>query len=137
VKRFDLNLFPNFFVYSDRWIRHSIKRAASRFDIVYCPNKSRVIYAEPAEIGEEQEVEETPEDTFFANEVAEQILIALEEFPDREKDVIMRIFGLGNTIPQTLREIGPLYGVSHERVRQIKERVVEKLRDNSNLNELR
>src|SRR5271157_2371799 len=46
VRKFNRKLFPNFFVYSERWIRHCIKRSASRFDVVYCPNKNRVVYSE-------------------------------------------------------------------------------------------
>lgn len=134
VQKFDYNLFPNFFVYSERWIRHSIKRAASRFDIVYCPNRNRVVYAEPSEIGEEKETEETPENIFFESETREQVLKTINQFPERERDIIKRIFGLGEyTSPQTLREIGPLHGLTHERVRQIKEQVINKLRKNEKL----
>ena len=137
IKRFDYTLFPNFFVYSEKWIRHRIKRAASRFDIVYCPNRNRVIYAEPSEIGREEEIEETPENLFFAEETKHKIIEALGEFSDREKDIMMRIFGLGDyNIPQTLREVGPSYGLTHERIRQIKEQVISKLRKNEKLNEL-
>lgn len=134
VRKFDYNLFPNFFVYSERWIRHSIKRAASRFDIVYCPNRNRVVYAEPSEIGEEKEADENPEEIFFAAEARDQILETLDGFSDRDSDIIKRIFGLGEyKNPQTLREIGPSHGLTHERIRQIKEQVITKLRKNEKL----
>jgi len=136
VKKFNYNLFPNFFVYSERWIRHCVKRSASRFDIVYNPNKSRVVYAEPAEIGAEKEDDSTPEDIFFAKETGDKIEEVLNDFPDRDHEIIKRIFGLGEFSPQTLREIGPDYGLTHERIRQIKNKVISKLRKNESLNEL-
>lgn len=136
VQHFDRNLFPNFFVYANRWIRGNVKRAASRFDIVYNPNKSRVIYAEPSEIGKEEETEYTPEDTFFAKETSCEIEKVLNEFSHRDRDIVKRIFGLGKHNPQTLREIGPVYNLTHERIRQIKNKVICKLRKNESLNEL-
>ncbi len=137
VRRFDHNLFPNFFVYSERWIKHSIKRSASKFDVVYCPNKNRVVYAEPADIDKEEEVSETPEDVLFIKETEQKIEEVLNDFPDRDREIVKRIFGLGEFgSPQTLREIGPSYGLTHERIRQIKNKVISKLRKNESLNEL-
>jgi len=136
VRKFDRSLFPNFFVYAERWIRGCVKRAASRFDVVYNPNKHRVVYAEPAEIGKEEEVEETPEETFFAKETSSKIEEVLDEFPDRDREIVKRIFGLGGHDPQTLREIGPLFDLTHERIRQIKNKVISKLRKNESLSEL-
>ncbi len=136
VRRFDRNLFPNFFVYSELSIRGCVKRAASRFDIVYNPNRTRVVYAEPAEIGKEEEVKETPEDTFFAKEKSSKIEEVLNDFPIRDREIVKRIFGLGEYKQQTLREIGPLFDLTHERIRQIKNKVISKLRKNERLNEL-
>ena len=136
VRKFDRNLFPNFFVYSERWIRHSVKRAASRFDVVYNPNRNRVVYAEPSEVGREEMVEETPEDIFFTKETNSKIEEVLDDFPGRDREIVERIFGLGDRQHQTLREIGPMFGLTHERVRQIKNQVIIKLRKNESLNEL-
>jgi len=138
VQKFDHTLFPNFFVYSERWIRHSVKRAASRFDVVYNPNKSRVIYACPSEVGQEAEVDDTPEKIFFNKERGKRIEEVLCDFPDRDRDIVKRIFGLGEycSNPQTLREIGPVFDLTHERIRQIKNKVISKLRKNSGLGEL-
>lgn len=136
VRKFNRNLFPNFFVYSERWIRHSVKRAASRFDIVYNPSKTRVVYAEPAEIGREEEADVTPEKTFFDKEKSSKIEEVLGDFPIRDREIVKRIFGLGEFDQQTLREIGPLFDLTHERIRQIKNKVILKLRKNESLNEL-
>ncbi len=49
---------------------------------------------------------------------------------DRERDIVKKFFGLG--IPEmTLEEIGDEFGLTRERVRQIKEKAIRKLRPNS------
>jgi RNA polymerase primary sigma factor len=136
VRRFEYARFPNFFVYAEQWIRHGVKRAASRFDVVYSPNRERVVYAEPAELGVEELDDSTPEDSFFFKEKVEQINKVLDEFPERDREIVKRIFGLGGYQTQTLRDIGPLYNITYERVRQIKNSVILKLRKNQVLNEL-
>lgn len=127
VRKFEWQRFPNFFVYSNQWIRHSVKRAASRFDVVYNPNKNRVVYSEPDET-EAIPVEEGPEEVYFNQEKIDSINKILSEFPERDREIVQRIFGLGGFKPQTLREIGPQFNLTYERVRQIKNNVINKLR---------
>jgi len=134
VRRFKWERFPNFFVFSDQWIRHYIKRAASRFDIVYSPNKDRVVYAEPDE--NEIDPEEIPDEIVFAQERRENISRILGELPEQDRKIVQKIFGLDGEQPQTLREIGPQFDLTHERIRQIKENVLSKLKKNQELNEL-
>lgn len=135
VRKFEWQRFPNFFVYSNQWIRHSVKRAASRFDVVYNPNKSRVVYSEPDE-NEAIPMEEGPEAMFLSQEKTDSINRILGEFPDRDREIVQRIFGLGGHKPQTLREIGPQFNLTYERVRQIKNSVITKLRKNQTLYDL-
>jgi RNA polymerase primary sigma factor len=56
---------------------------------------------------------------------------ALATLSEREKDVLISFYGIGGTIPLTLEEIGNAYDLSRERVRQIKEKAVRKLRQAS------
>jgi len=136
VRRFEHARFPNFFVFSEQWIRHSVKRAASRFDIVYNPNKNRVVYADPTDVGKEVETEDTPEESFFDKERNARVEEVLNDLPERDREIVKRIFGIGSYKPQTLREIGPLFNLTHERVRQIKNKVISKLKKNSHLGEI-
>lgn len=45
----------------------------------------------------------------------------------REKEVIQRYYGIDKHVRHTLNEIGSLYGVTRERVRQIKVEALKKL----------
>jgi RNA polymerase primary sigma factor len=53
---------------------------------------------------------------------------ALSHLRDREATVLRLYFGFGGSEPLTLEEIGQRLGVTRERVRQIKERALSKLR---------
>jgi len=58
-------------------------------------------------------------------EVIEDILGTLK---DRETKILNLYYGLGDRDPMTLEEIGAILGITRERVRQIKERALERLR---------
>jgi RNA polymerase primary sigma factor len=55
----------------------------------------------------------------------------------REVEVLSAYYGLEGQKPLTLEEIGELYGLTRERVRQIKERAIRRLRKSYNRNNLR
>ena len=56
---------------------------------------------------------------------------ALETLTPREADVIRLYFGLGNQHPTTLEEIGETFDLTRERVRQIKEKAIRRLKHTS------
>ncbi|MCR4774672.1 MAG: RNA polymerase sigma factor RpoD/SigA [Prevotella sp.] len=60
----------------------------------------------------------------------EEILSALEVLNERERNIIKSFFGI-NGHEMTLEEIGSKYGLTRERVRQIKEKAIRKLRNNT------
>jgi len=55
---------------------------------------------------------------------------ALETLSERERDIIRMFFGIGEQ-EMTLEEIGDKFGLTRERVRQIKEKAIRRLRTNS------
>lgn len=59
-----------------------------------------------------------------------EISRALDILNDREKKVIKAFFGIG-TSEMTLEEIGDKYNLTRERVRQIKEKAIRRLRHNT------
>jgi RNA polymerase primary sigma factor len=69
-----------------------------------------------------------PADVATANSLSEQIMSALDELNDREKQVVRMRFGLDGDQPQTLEEVGKQFGVTRERIRQIESKTLAKLR---------
>ena len=54
----------------------------------------------------------------------------------KEMDILRLRFGLGTNDPKTLEEAGKVYGVSRERIRQIQEKALKKIRRSRNVKEL-
>ena len=69
-----------------------------------------------------------PENDLLKVSLHKEIERTLSVLPKREADVIRYYFGLGGTRQHTLDEIGELLGLTRERVRQIKEKTIKKLR---------
>lgn len=70
-------------------------------------------------------------DRLLMNEsLSREIDRALATLTDRERDIIKMFFGLGNQ-EMTLEEIGEKFGLTRERVRQIKEKAIRRLRHTS------
>jgi RNA polymerase primary sigma factor len=71
----------------------------------------------------------TPVDeAMIASSFLEQLQGLLEQLDDKERTIIDRRFGLRNEEPQTLAEIGAELHLSRERIRQLEERALDKLR---------
>ena len=62
--------------------------------------------------------------------LATEVDRALDTLTDREKDIIKYFFGIGCS-EMTLEEIGEKFGLTRERVRQIKEKAIRRLRHSS------
>ncbi|HNE85488.1 MAG TPA: sigma-70 family RNA polymerase sigma factor, partial [bacterium] len=62
---------------------------------------------------------------------------ALDSLSARESEVIRLYFGLENDHPMTLEEIGVRFQLTRERVRQIKEKAIRRLRHTSRSHVLR
>ncbi len=73
----------------------------------------------------------SPEEAVIDNLLRDQIAKVLETLSEREQTVIKLRFGLEDGIPRSLEEIGRIMGVTRERVRQIEEKSLKKLRTNS------
>lgn len=59
----------------------------------------------------------------------------LEPLPQRSRDVVIRRFGLNGEDSQTLESIGQQYGITRERVRQIVNQAVKKIRKSEAVDE--
>jgi len=77
-------------------------------------------------------------DNFLMNESLKiEVERALETLTEREAEVIKLYFGLGREHPMTLEEIGEMFKLTRERVRQIKEKAIKRLRHASRSRPLR
>jgi RNA polymerase primary sigma factor len=70
----------------------------------------------------------TPDEQIFVKALTESIEEALSHLKERESKILRLYFGLDGNEPMTLEEIGALLGITRERVRQIKEKALSRLR---------
>lgn len=61
--------------------------------------------------------------------ISQGIKMALNSLSNRDRDIIMMVFGLSGVKEMSLEEIGKKFGVTSERIRQIKERVISNFRE--------
>jgi RNA polymerase primary sigma factor len=80
-----------------------------------------------AEILEDEE-QPAPDERVLRRGLAEDVRRSLSVLSDREAHVITLYYGLGPEEALTLQEIGERMGLTRERIRQIKERALDKMR---------
>jgi RNA polymerase primary sigma factor len=80
---------------------------------------------------------EAPDLELMNESLADEVKIGLSALAPREMDVLVLYYGLGDESAMTLEEIGDRFGLTRERVRQIKERALRRLRKKINKANLR
>ena len=78
-----------------------------------------------------------PDDQLMGESIRIDVERALVSLPPREAEITRLYFGIGHKHPKTLDEIGRRFGLTRERVRQIKERALRKLRQKHRREELK
>lgn len=71
----------------------------------------------------------TPEANIESVMLREHIDVLLKDLKDREREVIILRFGLRDGHPRTLEEVGKIFSVTRERIRQIEAKALRKLRN--------
>lgn len=119
-------------------------------DVRYCILLSKT-YIQPTSlnipIGEDGQTElgelipddtdESVSDVIEYEDLRRNLKEVLDTLSDREKNVLILRFGLDDGRPRTLEEIGGKMGVTRERIRQIEEKALKKLRHPSRSKKLR
>jgi RNA polymerase primary sigma factor len=77
-----------------------------------------------------------PVDQASAHLMKEHIVHVLESLGEREAEVVRLRFGIDGEQPMTLEDIGARFGITRERVRQIEQKAMRKLRHPSRRNQL-
>ena len=79
------------------------------------------------------EASEDENQSIIDDRIRKELNNALSHLDEREKVIIQCYFGINtNCEPMTLEAIGEKYGLTKERIRQIKEKSIRKLRHNAN-----
>jgi len=79
----------------------------------------------------ENDSEETPDSGLMNDSLRREVQRALSTLTQREADVITLYFGLNGEHSMTLEEIGEKFNLTRERVRQIKDKALQRLRHTS------
>tara|TARA_Y100001935_G_C17288732_1_gene501974 strand:+ start:369 stop:1418 length:1050 start_codon:yes stop_codon:yes gene_type:complete len=82
-------------------------------------------------------VSDEPDKELHLDSLKEEVKSALSSLKERERDVIKMYFGIDYEYALTLNEIGEEFGLTRERVRQIKEKAIRRLRHRSRSRRLR
>jgi RNA polymerase primary sigma factor len=78
------------------------------------------------------ENQEPNTDSILINEsLSEEIKRSLSTLTEREREIVILFFGLGHNSPLSLEEIGEKFNLTRERVRQIKDKALQRLRHTS------
>ena len=85
----------------------------------------------------EDEMQPSPDESLLSESLRVEIEKALDTLTPREAEVINLYFGLNHEKPLTLEEIGARFSLTRERVRQIKEKAIRRLRHASRSKTLR
>ena len=78
-----------------------------------------------------------PDNVLMEQSLKDEVQQGLSILSPREVEVLSSYYGLNSHKSLTLEEIGELYGLTRERVRQIKERAIRRLRKSYHRNDLR
>jgi RNA polymerase primary sigma factor len=73
-------------------------------------------------------VSPTPDEQAFDKALTEAVAVSLSLLKEREAKVVRLYFGIDGGEPMTLEQIGATLGITRERVRQIKEKALSRLR---------
>tara|TARA_B100001989_G_scaffold250976_1_gene229165 strand:+ start:501 stop:1526 length:1026 start_codon:yes stop_codon:yes gene_type:complete len=78
----------------------------------------------------------TPDKRTEKSMLRESILKSMDSLNEREQMILKLRFGIDDGRQRTLEEVGKVYGVTRERIRQIEEKALQKMRKNKSLSVL-
>ncbi len=73
----------------------------------------------------------SPDAKMMKDSLSTDIDQVLKTLPNRESDIIRLYYGIGEHAPMSLSEIGEIFDITRERVRQIREKAIRLLRNKS------
>jgi RNA polymerase primary sigma factor len=85
----------------------------------------------------ENKKELSPSELMARKMLKEHIYEIIADLSDREKKILEMRFGLSDNITHTLEEVGQVFGVTRERIRQIEAKALTKIRDHEKVDKLK
>lgn len=110
---------------------YSAKKVASIQRIAVDPiSLETPIGDENSQLGDiiEDKHSDTPDKVVGNNMLRKQLYTLVEKLPDREAKIIKLRFGLDDGEVKTLEEVGKIFNITRERIRQIEAKAIKKLR---------
>lgn len=134
LTKFDLNAGTRFLTYASWWVRHEMREESRRLGLVHVPahaitkgmrTPNTVEYVENLFSDGDSNFEGHARDVELQHSLLQ--LFNLTDLSVREVFIIKTSFGV-HTTPKTLKQIGRVLEITGERVRQLRETAVTKLR---------
>lgn len=83
------------------------------------------------------EKQDPPDKKLMKESLEKEVASILSNLDPREAEIIKLSFGIGNSHKATLEEIGEKFNLTRERIRQIKEKALTKIRNKKNCSKLK
>jgi len=140
LEKFDLDQGTRFLTYAGWWVRHEMREQNKHLNICHIPThaSSKGISAPiPVEYTDAIVPVELTEDAASALHSKQNTLKLLDisVLNTHERFIIKACFGI-ETAPKTLRQVGKLLVITGERVRQLRETAITKMRNAANTQQL-
>lgn len=144
-ERFDERQGNKFISYAVWWIRKSILEAIEKRGVLDTDNIDEMLVPKKKETSDEHEdvSDDFPTKPLAVSDIspsidAKQVIEDLfEGVPERERYIVCDYYGLDGAKPKTLDEIGEEMQLTKERVRQLNEKALKKMRSNALIKNLK
>jgi RNA polymerase primary sigma factor len=136
IDKFDYKRGYKTISYSVWWIRQTILEALKERNLingdefpedyekpVYNANEDDYHYKDNSNL-----LDDSLSEKLKTNEEKKTVELLFDDLSEKEKNIVTKYFGLDGSKEMTLEEIGKLYGLTKERVRQIKCNALKKMR---------
>jgi RNA polymerase sigma factor (sigma-70 family) len=143
VERFDHHRRLKFSTYAVWWIRRSILDALVGSQVIRMPRNARGRAAAPVTVSLDETLGDgatrrgdlvadehgvDPTEEAIAHENRQEVTTMLRLLPPRQREVLVRRYGLRNARVQSHAQIGEFLGVGEERSRQLEREALNRLR---------
>lgn len=117
----------------ERYLRFAYYQLNCRFeldDLIDCESKNLLSnkVLSNSTIEDYTSQDKSPFEMVSERVLKSTIMNLLDTFSNREKEIIILRFGLNDGVPRTLEDVGQVFGITRERVRQIENKCLRRLR---------